>query len=875
MGPVADKSYHEAPLEKKVTIQLGNIVFLGQQGSGKTSLLNNLTGEPFRLMEPPSVSISIDDGYHEVCDDTCWSRSAAGLMYEEELVRVIVEDLLKHILSKQSRGVSDTVVTVTPPALPPRRYHSFSEAHSRSTNLTHDPHDLAVRAASRLSGSCEVMESDTPEGKLHLGVHPQPVAYNTPAQRSPKTGRKKIFKKLHSSFRGKSERSGELRRTNSDSVKRELSITPDLSMEHSTLPTPPPSPPRYQSSLPDQLIDKINSELSKCSIGIFPPKFFGKLIDMPGHRAFEHLKPLFITDNSLCLLTFDVSRDIMSSVQNGVPKIPSHSSSNLSSYYQLSSSNHSKTSILGQMMKEIGSICLQWSHSNADMTLSGPRIVIIATHSDKVPSTISHRNFELVQDAVKSSPYKKFVAILKFIVSSSSIIERSSTDDLRHFVMELVKKACRQQVPLKWLRCVRRFQGLSRKGVYFLGLPEARKIVSQICDISDEAEIGKVVHFLHQNHVIHHFDRIHQLKEVVITDPSWFAAQLSHIFSASFVDLEADGAPAELLSDQQALKSTGILTNQLLNFVGSDKTSRVKREEILTILHKMDLLCCITYDGLPLPPVVSIEDLTKEVDSRTYQARNAFVYSVVVPSLVEEKQPPHLSSLPSFNVEPIIFRFRTAHIPSGLFSRLVVRCVQSYPNNFSIYRNGATFEVDHTSLLMLSLGSDYVRLSLHRIRSGPQSAEYLPSSMDVTDLDSLLTDPNTPNPDTCLAILMFVRATLSDLVQQWIPHLDFDLCASCNCLGSTGEEVLDNLHGMDAASRKVSTSSTRSKSPGEKHFIILNDVDSLQQSSVRCEMGTEVAHSVSLSCWFGEAPCDNFCGSSPTGDNGEVLILFV
>ena len=547
--------------------------------------------------------------------------------------------------------------------------------------------------------------------------------------------------------------------------------------------------------------------------------------------------------------------------------------SNMASYYHPSGSKYPKFSYLGHVMMEIGDICLQWSHSQADMTLCGSRIIVVATHSDKVPSSISHRNFELLQDAVRASPYRKYVSLLKFIVSSSSIIERSSTDDLKHYVMELVKKACRQQVPLKWLRCVRRFQGFSKKGSYFVSLSEARKIISQICDITDEDEISRVVRFLHDNLVIQHFHRLHHLKELVITDPSWFASKISQIFSASFVDLTAEGAASELLADQELLRSKGVLTSKLLSFVWREKNSRNRTEELLTIMYKMDLLCRMTTDSHPLPPTTSIKDLTNDKGPKT---RGSAVSTVVIPGLVEERKPSHLTSLPSFNIEPIIFRFKADHIPSGLFSRLLVRCVQSYPHNYSIFTNGATFEVDPTCLLMISLETDHFKVSLHKIRDSTVS-ESLPSSMDVTDLDSLLNDPNTPNPDTCLAVLMFVRATLTDLVQQWTPQLDFDLCVSCDCPAYIEEDV-DHADGSSSpdgtSSRKISTCSTgsnRPKSPGERHYIILNDVESLSESAVKCELGTAVPSSVSLSCWYGEVFSD-IMATTPTDDLGEDCV---
>ncbi len=605
-----------------------------------------------------------------------------------------------------------------------------------------------------------------------------------------------------------------------------------------------------------------------------------------GHPAFQPLKQLFVTDNSLCVLTIDASKDIMAAASSPGPQRKTSSNSmhgNTTSYYA-SGSKYSKSSYLGQIMVEIGDICLQWSHSNADMTLCGPRIVVVATHSDKVPSSVSYRNFELMHDAIKASPYRKYISLLKFIVSSSSIIERSSTDDLKHFVMELVKKACRHQIPLKWLRCVRRFQGLSKQGSYFISLSEAKKTIAQICDISDKEEISRVIHFLHDNLVILHFPRLHHLRKLVITDPSWFASKISLLFSASFADLSSESVPSELAADQQLLRTKGVLTSQLLGFVWREKSSRIRIDELLGILYKMDLVCYQATETHPLPPVTSIEDLTK--DKSGVKVRGGTVTtSVIVPGLVEERKPLHLATLPSFNIEPIVFRFKTAHIPSGLFSRLIVRCVQSYPLNYSIFTNGATFEVDTCSLLMISLESDHLKISLHKIRTRNSSVTSpLPSSMDVTDLDSLLNDPDTPNPDTCLAVLMFVRATLTDLVQQWMPHLDFDLCVSCDCPAHIEEDVVDHHDDYSLPpeesllSRKPSTcsaSSCHSKCPAEKHYIILNDVESVSECAIKCELGTALPASTSLLCWFGEMPSDIMAATSPTDDLGECMHVHI
>ena len=277
-SPEADKSYQEAPHKRKVTLLLGNVLFMGPQGSGKTSLIRSLTGEAFRLMEPLSSSIAIDDGYHAISDSLDWSSTTAGLMYEDELVKIIVEDLLKHALSHPLNGRSEprllppVAITpnCTPPPLPPRRVHSFSEAHGRSTLSS-----STELASHRLSGSYETIDS-VPSNS---GYRPQPLA-NNEGRGSPKlsglarNNRKHLLGKLSSSFRAKGHAARtDVRRTNSDTCQREPLVE---------LTTPDTPPPPYESSIPEQLIEKIKSSLRASAEGTLPTKHFGKIIDTPG-----------------------------------------------------------------------------------------------------------------------------------------------------------------------------------------------------------------------------------------------------------------------------------------------------------------------------------------------------------------------------------------------------------------------------------------------------------------------------------------------------------------------------------------------------------------------------------------------------------------
>lgn len=882
---MAVKTYQNAPAHRKATLFLGNIIFLGLQGAGKTSLLRSLAGEPFRLVEPPSHGIDIPENYCILMDNLNWISSTSGLMYEDELVRIIVEDLLKHrnsILSKVGSRTTDTQPqrpvlsevqpsSPSPPPPPPRRRaHSFSDTHGLAITAT------TITTTTENNRDVEALDIESPEGQIdeHSNQHPS-------------RGRKGLLSKLltkglkhHHNSHTSPASHRKVKRHFSDSVKQ-LQHTHNMRpssagssfLTSTSSPAPPPTnPPRFYSPLPERLTEKIRAEFNQClGEANMPPKFLARLIDTPGNTSFRVLQSLFLTENSVCVLTFDASKDILSPLISPKRKISLPEVKQNGIGYPLLP--NMDDSVLCHIMAEISSVCVQWSGYQSDMTICGPRIILVGTHSDKVASSVTLRNFEILRDEIKVSPYQKYVSVAKFIVSNSSIIERSAMNDLKQFVKENLKKLCRQQVPLKWLRCVRRFQGLLKKKSYLVSLTDAKKLVSEICDISiQDPEIEQVINFLHQNQVIMHFPLIYHLRDLVISSARWFSQQVSKVFAAPSIDIEAELGPPELIPDQKLLRSKGILTNQLLDYVWRDKEAKINKDELLTVMNKMDLLCCMASETHLLPLAASIEDLTAEVSTKKKKKQQHHlkiaVSLVVVPALVEGPQPPHLSSLPSYDVDPVIFRFRD-HVPNGLFLRLLVRCVQSYPDNFSLYQSAATFVFDDgRSLLLLTEGSSFIRLTLHHAvdkRSSPKK----PTGLSRESRP--LSEPPTVSPDTCMAVLMFIQATINDLIRQWTPHLDFDLCVkcSCKCPPIPMDSVVDIDDALAEKARTITSRLRTNSNKYYKHYIILNDVDSLlHQLSLRCEMGNQVPLSPSLLCWFGEVPT-SISPSSPTGDVGK------
>ena len=786
-------------------MHVGTVAVLGPEGSGKTSLVKFFKGEPFMIAEPPSLRIGIDDTYSQLQANSSWLPAVGGLVYEDELVKIIIDDVLKHtraLLNDDSDGL------VPLPLFPMKRSSSASGLLRFDVSTVGHSSNSSVHANAihRLSGSYEVLDSNTPEGHLQRSsLRSQPVA-TIP---SPPPEKKQSFiRSLTSKIRTSVRERGEKNHLPPTTLKTEVVPPPQRSLsaaEHQNTP------------LPERLVDKIKEELVTCVGGTLPTKLYARLIDVPGSSPFAAVKYLFVPETCVCILTIDISKPI------GTAQSPKPLRRASSGGRPLSDP---KGHYLQEAMSEISHICLHWSQNNIDMAFRGPRIVLVGTHSDAVTALEADKHFEALHEAIRASPYEKFIANQRFLVSASLDSQQSNLEDLRQYITELVKKTCRQQVPLRWLRCVRRFQGMWQKNVYFLSLLDTTKLVSELCDFYQLEEVKDVIQFLHRNQVILHFGMVHQLKDVVITNPCWFATQLSAILSAPLRDLRS--IPHQLAADCTILKKRGYLSNQLLDYLWKD--CRSQKEELLSIMHKMDLLYCMGMDSRPLSP--SLSSVSLDGEARAKRGSKFAVSTVIVPSLVEEVAPPRVFSIPSFDAEPLYFKF-SDHLPSSLFHRLLVRCIGCYHKGFSVYRNAATFEVDSSSLLLISAEPYSIQFSLHKFSRSSES------SLVPTNLDDLINKKAVPNPDTCMAVLMFLQAAVSDLIQQWTPHLDFHLCVACHCCGSRAEM---------------------------QHFVRLSEVDNLlQRSSVRCEEGTSTIMQPSITCWFGEISTHR--AKSPVDDN--------
>ena len=743
---------------------------LGPEGSGKTSFVRSLKGETFRIHEAASVAVTLETILSTMKDHLDWTTGGEALSFENQLAQLIVDDILS--------SSSDQV------------------ALSMSSTCSHSTEDLA--------SPDEVFEE----------VEFRKRSNSTPSK--PTVSRPKIRKFL-SSFKRSHKKTGKTEKRHSRSSS---SLTPPrggapkvtiLTNENDghMLLNDPSSPP---SSIPETIVKKVVEGLEYRLHSAAPPQMYARIIDCPGGGAHCLLRPLLMSTSTLSLLLFDASLD------------PYHVYAN--SDFPSAQESHSCTTghsiYLDHILNELADMCFHQPHHELER---GSRIILIGTHCDKISMSVANHRLSIVAKAIDESPFKQYVVAAKFVVSSSSILERSNLDEIKRFLMDQTQRLCKQQIPVRWLYVIPKIKEFEKQSQYFITLDQLREIAPKSSAAEDD-DFDQLLSFLTGSHIILHFDLVHLLRNVVITSPSWFLKNISTLLSlTSPHNMQIHkNIPDELLD---TLVSTGLLSEQLLNLAWEDVTDKT---ELLNVMHKMELICCLPANQQQRPRSIGgVVNGTDVTVSQTY-----------IPALVEEEAPAYLHlELSTADIRPLYFRFKSSHVPLGLYYRLIARCILTYPDGMRLYRTSACFVVDKNCTLVLSIKDNLISLMLQdSMRKTSVSSAGSPTAVTESQLTAVTND-------VCLAVLMFLQAAITDLIHQWIPQLDFDLCVPCHCMAGT-------------ASTKT-------------HYVILNDSEEWMEAGVLiCELGSQFLPLSGITRWFGTA---SELGTELDDDIGMILTM--
>lgn len=753
---MASTIYREVPSTYVSTLYYANVMILGSKGAGKTSLVRCLQGNQFRQREPPTSTIECGQGFCELASNRHWKSTSQGIDYETELSRAVTDKLLKHIQSSPGNS---------PPVLPQR-----------------------PRPRSCSSGN--------------VGQYAPPLP---PARLSTETGSDGGLDKPKKPLKRKFSFTKVFRKSSEKSLLG--SSAGNLAQENKS-PPPSPSfeapPPPFVSSIPDRIEEKIRENLKDCVGGVLPPKVYGKLIECPSDSSLLFLAPTLLTRAPILLVAVDVSISDPSLVDRLISDV--------------GALLHRWDAAFPQPPKSVphtprspppfhASPLLQSSQGSQTPPVphGNPCIVLVGTHIDRVRGLVAKDNFERAKRSFKSSACGKYLANASFMMSCSSVLEQSLLEDFKKYLVDLVKKRCVQEVPLRWLRCIGRFRRLGReKCRYLCTAKDAADIVGEI--LGEEREAENVLRFLEDNNVTLHLKHVKALRDTILTDPQWFVTEADKIFS--LVHSTARSAlPSEYGEDVQTLVSHGSLSNRLLDHLWP--FSKQTKQELLLLLHSLEMVGLRGNDSRPVSPWESEISLTDVAGDRPLAKRAnkaPSISAVIVPSVVLEPVPADASS----SIEPLYFRCSRGHFLVVVMPLLAVRCLQMYPSACCLYKGASCFQVDEDYVVAIEECANAIRLSLQ-----PSHHASHPNP----------TPPPLPSADVAMATLMFVRATIEDVCSKCMPQDSVDVCIRCTC-------------------------------PGPPHYVTLRDSAVKDETRV-CETGSSVRLPPLVLPWFGEEVGDH------------------
>ena len=844
---------------KTVTIYSSNLLVIGPEGSGKTSLLRCFQEKPFSNVEPASLSINIAPSPLEISKEGIWIPSETAFSMEENRLRSVVEELARQTQtlstpSQPSLGVKTSLPPLpgrNRPPIPPLKAATTDDIEERYAGKEHPDGSPLIRSHSFTGSSRNRLRQQNGTAvnrELHVGNGVQmgevDISMNVAnSSNNPSKLRKLIGSfRRHGSLKSYEESNLFTQKTQSRSPQTLTRGSPGpCIVSNDSMDSAPnftPSSAGYQTetqsqlarnSLPDNVVQGLVYGLEQCQRRSLPPALFGRVMDLPGASVHSLLRSLFFTKRSIAMVTFDLSRKLDSTqslMRYGSSMSLVSAQNNGSRLFEI---GYVPRTYLDHIASDMMSLFHHIPRHSLEEHTANCRMLLVGSHSDKMGSfTSSSKQLMAVKEAVSCLPCKPLLAPSQFAISSSSILEQAKMDELKQSIAHIVKTHGRQQVPIQWLEAASEVKALAKDADRIQLKTKVEDILARFC-ISSE-EIAHLLEFFHDNLIVFHLPHIHTVRDVVVIDPSWFAHHASLILSVTLPTNSDVIRPFR--QEISLLKSTGRLSGKVITHVWREISVK-EQSQLLTLLHKMDLLVCLGDQD---------EVMVLHSHQRSVLLDCPTIAAAVIPALVSRTPPNQLFAEPECNIEPLYFRIKGGFLPSGLYARLIARCICNYPRDYALYNGLATFAVDDTTTLFVQEAQDAIRIWVQVEEFAGQP----PSSPTGSVHSTISTVGSQPISDVCMTVLMFIKAAITDIIQQWIPQLDFDLCVECSC---------------------------RER---DHHYAVLNDTeDWMGPRGLVCEQGSKITALLGVTRWFGsteEDVLDLAVANDELGELHDVLV---
>ena len=384
--------------------------------------------------------------------------------------------------------------------------------------------------------------------------------------------------------------------------------------------------------------------------------------DLAGQIIFHNTHSIFISEDGIPVITFDVSVDLTDQVtpREGSSPLPESCTGISSIHYWL------------QVVDSVSSV----KGSEGGLSPLLPTAVLAGTHIDKL-----HPDIKVARKIAK----KKLLPLLEKELSEKSYAQhlagsgKSLEEALKNFCFFISNKHRDEEIERLKATVIIAATSLKRmQPVFFLKiervlLAHKAQIISRsmLLDIiaecafpvaEDSGEFEGILRYFHGKRTILHFGWVKSLRNLVILSPRWLSKLFSYVITAhSYKSLGCD-----LDKAQKRLTKYGILHESLLQHMLDKFHSDYPSEVGVTYQQVVDILLCFHL----------VARITKEAwfseegcPSLPLEGGESFIVPCLVPHDVN-KVPPNTR-----RDKNVYFVFYNGFIPNCLLNQLIANCI--------------------------------------------------------------------------------------------------------------------------------------------------------------------------------------------------------
>ena len=738
-GHLALKSYNKALIEGKTCVKRLPVMFIGHEGTGKTSLKKSLKGEAFDANEGSTDGIEVDPSYFNVSAEI-WktgerneeTESESGISFECRAAAQLIFNSLKE--EENSVNVPESLVAEHDIAFGP---DSEEPSSSTTKSLVVDNERTFQSSVEPNTGSSESLFVD--QSIAASGLSDKTITDSGNDSVTEETTRKT---EVYVPFESKEVNYSHL-------------FVPEL--------------PEDIATLVEKLLEEDERKEDE--------EIFSVLWDFGGQSVYYSTHPIFLSAKAIYILVCDLSRDPRAKakplVRKGMFKNKEDICCNktnldyldfwLSSVYSLISSDDTR----------------EKSAMSETLLTRLPPVFFVCTHADEPYDRCTHsRDLALeIYGFLRNKTYREHLFKDVFVVDnrkSGSKQECAEVIRLRDEILAVAKELpqMKKEIPLRWLRYETALQLLCKEQYKWIPLTDAKQLAFDVCRIDDEVEFQTLLNFLHDQRILIHFNGTPELERMVILDPQWLIDVFKMVITVKRYEHE-DRKVEELW---RKLEETGILDENLQEHVWSSLFhNHETRESLTAIMERFSLLCLwpsnsdsskqyLVPSMLPSPPTDAVRKL---------------LAAVQIPSLC--------------------VKFTSGRVPPGLFPRLILQffqwCNEVWKSEMmpQLFQNFAMFHIlpDQGTAVIFLCHPSFIEVSFH---SGNNDIE------ETADFEDGSSDVTAASRTICSKLRLMFESMRKEF--PWLENISYEMCVRCLVCSRSGTVNYCHTHDMPGCSQE-------------------------------------------------------------------------